>query len=169
MTTCIFCNILNGELPASVVYQDQFAMALMDLYPMRPGHVLVIPREHAVFVQDLSSGVLGHVMAVGEAVIRSQKAAGIPCQGNNLFINDGPAANQHVPHVHLHVLPRKGGDLLPAVFALGSRLVNHFGLAGRRRRLDQLAIELAQNMPARVESALSQRLASAQIQSDSGS
>lgn len=132
-------------------------MALMDLYPMRPGHVLVIPREHAVYVQDLSPGVLEHLMAIGVAVVRSQKAAGIPCQGNNLFINDGPAANQHVPHVHLHVLPRKGGDLLPALFSLGSRLVNHFGIAGRRRRLDQLALEIARHMPDSVDSALARQ------------
>jgi diadenosine tetraphosphate (Ap4A) HIT family hydrolase len=154
MSSCIFCDILQGKMPVSIVYQDPYAMALMDLYPMRPGHVLVIPREHAVYVQDLSAGMLDHLMAIGVAVINSQKQSNISCRGNNLFINDGPAANQHVPHVHLHVLPRSGGDLVPAVFSLGSRLINRFGAATRRRRLDRVALELQQFMPRQVDSGL---------------
>ena len=147
---CIFCAILNGKADASVVYQDETCIAFMDLFPMRPGHVLVIPRQHQVFVGELDARTRSHLFEVGNAVIQAQKAAGLPCDGNNLFINDGPAANQHVPHVHLHVLPRKRGDLGKTVMTFATRYLNHFGQAAHRRRLDDMAAKIAQQMPQQV-------------------
>ena len=150
MTDCIFCAILAGSAEASLVYQDATCFAFMDLFPMRPGHVLVIPRNHAVFIGELDATTRGHLFEVGNAVITAQKAAGLPCDGNNIFLNDGPAANQHVPHVHLHVLPRQTGDLHKAVFSFSTRYLNYFGQAAHRRRLDELAQRIAQHMPQQV-------------------
>ena len=150
MADCIFCAIVRGAGEASMVYQDDVCMAFMDLYPMRPGHVLVIPRQHAVFIGELDAATRSHLFEVGNAVINAQKVAGLPCDGNNVFLNDGPAANQHVPHVHLHVLPRKQGDLAKAVFSFSSRFLDYFGQAAHRRRLDELAQRIAQHMPQQV-------------------
>lgn len=150
MADCIFCEIAQGRGEASLVYQDATCLAFMDLYPVRPGHVLVIPRRHAMFIGELDGVTRGHLFEVGNAVINAQKAAGLPCDGHNLYLNDGPAANQHVPHVHLHVLPRQQGDLLKAAFTFSTRFVNHFGQAAHRRRLDELAQRIAQHMPQQV-------------------
>lgn len=150
MSDCIFCAITQGTGEASMVYQDDICMAFMDLFPMRPGHVLVIPRQHAVFIGELNADTRSHILEVANAVIQAQKAAGIPCDGNNVFLNDGPAANQHVPHVHLHVLPRRMGDLHKAVFSFSTRFMNVFGQAAHRRRLDELAQRIAQHMPQQV-------------------
>lgn len=150
MTDCIFCSILAGNDSASVVYDDATCVAFMDLFPMRPGHVLVIPRQHAVFIGELDPATRSHLLEVGNAVINAQKAAGMDCDGNNVFLNDGPAANQHVPHVHLHVLPRKTGDLHKAALSFSTRFLNYFGQQAHRNRLDELARRIAQHMPQQV-------------------
>lgn len=150
MTDCIFCAILAGRADASMVYQDASCVAFMDIFPMRPGHVLVIPRQHATYIGELETVTRSHLLEVGNAIINAQKAAGLPCDGNNIFLNDGPAANQHVPHVHLHVLPRQTGDLHKAVLSFTTRYLNYFGRQARRRRLDELAQRIGQHMPTQV-------------------
>ena len=150
MSDCIFCSIVQGTAPASLVYQDEYCMAFMDLFPMRPGHVLVIPHQHAVFIGELDAATRARIFEVGNAVIQAQKAAGLPCDGNNVFLNDGPAANQHVPHVHLHVLPRKSGDLHKAVLSFGTRFLDYFGQAAQRRKLDEMAQRITRHMPEQV-------------------
>ncbi|MEE2732680.1 MAG: HIT family protein [Pseudomonadota bacterium] len=150
MSDCIFCSILKGEAPASVVYQDEDCIAFMDLFPMRPGHVLVIPRQHGVFIDELTPALRAHLVEVCHWVIKAQKASGLPCDGNNVFLNDGPAANQHVPHVHFHVLPRRQGDLAKAVLSFATRYTNYFGQAAHRKRLDDIAASIARHMPQRV-------------------
>ena len=150
MDNCIFCAILKGETPCSLVYEDEDCMAFMDLYPVRPGHVLVIPRQHAMFISELNRPLRGHLIEVANQIVIAQKASGLPCDGTNLFINDGPAANQHVPHVHLHVLPREKGDGLKAVFTFASRTLNYFGKAKKRQALDDIATTIAAHMPQKV-------------------
>lgn len=136
---CIFCAIAAGGAPASVVYEDELAMVILDLFPVREAHALVIPRRHAVLVEDLPAGELAHLMDLAQRTIQAQKAAGLAIKGHNLVINDGKAANQHVPHVHLHVIPRRGGDTLGMMLGWATRMMNIFGLAARRDRLDRLA------------------------------
>jgi histidine triad (HIT) family protein len=155
MSDCVFCAILRGDLPVSLVYEDEHAIAFMDLFPWRPGHVLVIPRQHAVYLAELDADLRSHLFAIGNAVVESQKSSSLACRGNNLFVNDGRAANQSVPHVHLHILPRAGGDLVPILLSFVGRFRVYFlGMKSHRRRLDAQAKELASAMPHRVESPL---------------
>ncbi len=147
---CVFCAIARNQAPASLVYEDDLVLAFMDLYPMRPGHVLVIPRQHAMWLEQLAPALRAHLMEVCHQVILAQKASALPCDGNNLFLNDGPAANQHVPHVHFHVLPRKQGDLQRALWSFATRYLNHFGNSARHRRLQQQAAELRRHLPTRI-------------------
>ncbi len=144
---CVFCQILAGEAPASVVHRDQLCWALMDLRPVRRGHVLVVPRRHAVMLAELDDATRARMWHVGQRVASAHRASAIPCQGHNFLLNDGSAANQTVPHAHLHVIPRIGGDLLRTVFNLAR------GLAGlgtvRRRVLDADAEEIRRQLKAR--------------------
>ncbi|CBL46948.1 Conserved hypothetical protein [gamma proteobacterium HdN1] len=136
---CIFCDIVAKTAPASIVYEDAQYLAFMDLFPMRPGHTLIIPKLHAGFVSELTPELRSGVFELGNRIVEAQYRAGLPVQGHNLMINDGPAANQHVPHVHLHVIPRSGGDLHKAAFSFAARFTNHFGQEARRRELDAMA------------------------------
>jgi len=106
---CIFCKIVAGQIPACKLIEDDDALAFMDVGPLAEGHVLLIPKEHAVTVDEMSSeqaaGVLKHLPSL---VLAVQVATG--CEGVNVLQNNGKAAHQEVLHVHFHVIPRNPGD-----------------------------------------------------------
>lgn len=144
---CIFCEVLAGRAPASLVWQDEHCMAFMDLFPLAEGHVLVIPRQHAPLLNGLDAPLRDHLFRVACRVIEAQKKAGLHADAANLLVNDGRDANQHVPHVHIHLIPRGSRDGLGAVgFRFATRFLNPFGMDEKRRRLDALAARIAQHM-----------------------
>ncbi len=147
MSQCIFCQIQAGTLPASVVYQDEQAMVILDLFPIREAHCLVIPREHAPLLEGLDAAVTHHLMDLARRTIVAQKRAGPAAKAHNVVVNAGREANQHVPHVHVHVIPRRGGDTLVTALTWATRLLNVFGMAKRRKRLDRLAGLLSEHFP----------------------
>lgn len=142
MADCIFCQISAGTLAASTVYRDEHAMVILDLFPVHPGHALVIPHQHCPRVEDLDQRQAQYLMALAQATIRAQQATGLAGDAQNLLINNGPAANQHVPHVHLHVVPRRRGDTLATVWNFSTRMLVPGAEARRRRRLNDLAERL---------------------------
>ena len=108
--TCIFCEIVAGDAPASVVYRDPLVTAFMDIQPVNPGHLLVIPNEHAVYLADLPPATGGRMFEVAQLLAGALRRTRLKCEGINFFLADGEAAGQEVFHVHLHVLPRFAGD-----------------------------------------------------------
>jgi len=82
----------------------------MDIRPVNPGHVLVVPHTHAVLFSELDKESIGHMFQVAQQINTALRASGIKCEGVNLFLADGRAAGQEVMHVHLHVIPRYHGD-----------------------------------------------------------
>jgi len=106
----IFAKILRGEIPSHKVFEDEHCIAILDIFPVNPGHVLVIPRAAAVTVGDLDPGTAGHLLAVGARLSAAVRAAAPRCEGVNFWISDGAPAGQEVPHVHLHIIPRFAGD-----------------------------------------------------------
>ena len=139
---CIFCSIVSGELPASVIYEGETCIAILDLYPMSQGHVLVLPRRHCNDVTQLSEEGHSELFQVGRKVLRALRIYGLGRDGANYLLNDGSAANQHIPHLHLHIIPRRKGDLLSAFFRFFLRALGPLGLSAKRNKLDQLAREL---------------------------
>lgn len=107
---CVFCRIVAGTAPASVVYADDRTVAFLDIAPMTPGHLLVVPRAHAAGLADLDPDTGGHVFRVAQRLAAGLRRSGLRCDGVNLFLADGAAAFQEVFHLHLHVLPRWRGD-----------------------------------------------------------
>ncbi|MGH3482911.1 MAG: HIT family protein [Nocardioidaceae bacterium] len=107
---CIFCAIIDGEAESSLAYADDKVIAIMDLRPVRPGHTLVIPRTHAVGLEDLDEAMSSHAWRIGHRVGRALRRTGLRCEGVNLFVADGAPAGQEVFHFHLHVIPRYPGD-----------------------------------------------------------
>jgi histidine triad (HIT) family protein len=104
----IFARILRSELPKVAVYEDAATLAFMDIMPSVEGHVLVIPKEPAESILDLSPEGAAAVMATTQRIARAvKKALGAP--GVMLVQLNGAAAGQSVPHIHFHVLPRQDG------------------------------------------------------------
>lgn len=107
---CIFCDIVRHEAEASTVHEDETVMAFMDRYPVTPGHLLVVPRHHAVGLEDLDKTIGAHVWAVAHDLARTLRRSSFRPEGINFFLCDGEVAFQTVFHLHLHVLPRYTGD-----------------------------------------------------------
>ncbi len=107
---CIFCAIVAGQAEASLVYEDGTVVVFMALHPVVPGHLLVVPREHAVDLEDLDGVTSAHVWSVGHDMARALRRSGMRCEGINVFLCDGEVAFQTVFHFHLHVIPRYAGD-----------------------------------------------------------
>lgn len=110
MSECVFCQIIAGKAPASVVYSDGSVIAFMDIAPIVAGHLLVVPRRHAELLGDLQAGEGSACWVVAETLARALRGAGLRVEGVNFFVADGEAAFQDVPHFHIHVIPRHAGD-----------------------------------------------------------
>lgn len=107
---CIFCKILTRQSPVSLVFEDDRAAAFMDIQPVNPGHVLVVPKRHAANLAELDYEDGAHLWRTGQRVAQALYQTGLRCEGVNFFLADGAAAGQEVFHVHLHVFPRFSGD-----------------------------------------------------------
>ena len=139
MSRCVFCAILADELPSSRVYEDDDVVAFLDIHPWRPGHTLVLPRQHAVRLRELPARVQAHLWHTGIELAEALRAA-VPAQDVHLLVNDGPTAFQSVPHVHLHLVPRRRGD---ALRLLGRLVRQPLPLPPTsRERLDNLAARI---------------------------
>ena len=110
MNTCIFCDIIAGNEPAHFVQRDELCGAFMDIHPVNPGHIVVVPIKHAATLADLDEEAAGHMLQVAQQVDAALRSSGIRCEGVNLLIADGQIAGQSVMHVHMHVVPRFSGD-----------------------------------------------------------
>jgi histidine triad (HIT) family protein len=110
VSDCVFCSIVAGTAESSLVYEDDLLIAAMDLFPVTPGHVLLIPRRHAPFMADLDEETGVHAFRIAMRMQQAIRRSGIRCEGVNLFVADGEAAGQDVFHFHLHVFPRFEGD-----------------------------------------------------------
>lgn len=109
MNDCLFCKIVRKELPATVLHEDDAILAFLDIKPVNPGHLLIIPKAHA---DDWASTPEGDLAAVAVAARRFGRAAmdALGAAGFNATTNNGRAAGQAVGHMHLHVIPRFEGD-----------------------------------------------------------
>jgi histidine triad (HIT) family protein len=108
---CIFCMIVAGELPATVIASDERALALMDINPATRGHSLVIPRVHAQDIQDIGAEDLAACVALAQ-VVAGRARQRLAADGVNRLHSAGSAAWQTVFHFHIHVIPRYLGDPL---------------------------------------------------------
>ena len=105
MDNCIFCKIINGEIPSHTVYEDNDFKAILDLSPATAGHVLVIPKEHAETLTDLSDDKASKILIVAKKIIAAMKKVH-NFSNYNLIQNNGRLAGQTIDHYHLHLIPR---------------------------------------------------------------
>lgn len=121
--SCIFCRIVSGEIAAEVVDRRPGAVAFLDVAPLADGHVLVVPEAHVARVEDLPAEQAEALFRAVTALAGPVRAA-VGATGSTIGINNGEATGQTVPHVHVHIVPRRPGDgagSVHGIFPPGSR------------------------------------------------
>ena len=113
MSDCIFCKIVAGEVPSRKVFEDEHTLAFLDIAGDVDGHILVIPKRHVKNILDCDGETLTQVMRTVKRVAdHLTKNCGY--DGVNLLNASGESAGQSVPHLHIHIVPRKAGDGIDA-------------------------------------------------------
>jgi histidine triad (HIT) family protein len=109
MSDCLFCKIANKEHPSTIIYEDDEFLAFLDLYPINPGHTLVIPKKHCQDFLDFPKAEETDLMEFMKKVARAVKK-GTHADGFNIGLNSGKAAGQAIFHAHFHIIPRFDND-----------------------------------------------------------
>jgi len=132
---CVFCRIVAGEAPASRVYEDDHAVAFLDVHPVHPGHTLVVPRRHCADLRECDTDLAAHLFAVAARLAPGITRA-VDADAFNIWTAAGRAAGQTVFHLHLHVLPRFHGDVF------GPRLPKDGMMKAARADLEAVAARI---------------------------
>lgn len=103
--SCIFCKIIEGEIPAATIFEDDTVIAFLDIAPFEKGHLLVLPKQHATLLTELPEAILTHTMTIVQKLADNLMKK-LPCDGFNVLQNNGVCASQTIPHVHIHIIPR---------------------------------------------------------------
>jgi histidine triad (HIT) family protein len=108
---CIFCKIVSGDIPSSVLYEDEDFKAIMDISPASRGHVIILTKKHFENLFELEDDVAGKVILLAKRIALAMKEE-LKCEGINFLQNNGEAAGQSVFHIHFHIIPRYKDDNL---------------------------------------------------------
>lgn len=106
---CLFCRIIEGKVPSEKVYEDTAVFAFLDVSPASEGHTLVAPKKHFSGFTDMDAESVASLFEATRKITAAIEEA-FSAEGSNIGINDGKVAGQEVPHVHVHVIPRRKGD-----------------------------------------------------------
>jgi len=106
---CIFCQIIAGKVQSKKVYEDEDAIAILDVNPANPGHLLIMPKEHYSIMPQMPEDEVGHIFLVAKALSNASLRA-LEVQGSNIIVANGVAAGQRAQHFMVHLIPRKDND-----------------------------------------------------------
>lgn len=106
---CVFCKIIDGQIPSTTVYEDADFKAILDISPANKGHIIVLAKEHVENIFELKEELAAKVFPVVSKLATAVKKA-LNCDGINILQNNGTAAGQTVFHLHVHIIPRYEGD-----------------------------------------------------------
>jgi histidine triad (HIT) family protein len=113
MDSCLFCRIVSGELPATIVYEDDNSVAFLDHRPLFPGHALLVPREHVETLGELPTKLVAPYFEATQLLSRAVESA---MEAEGTFVAMNNRVSQSVPHLHVHVVPRRKKDGLKGFF-----------------------------------------------------
>ena len=134
--SCIFCKIVQNQIPASVVYEDERVLAFLDIKPLNEGHTLVIPKAHYENIFDIPSSLIKYVHGVTKQIAFAVKKT-TNADGISIIQQNGKAAGQDVFHLHVHIIPRYEGQKLPSFSELSE---------ANREELNQTAAKIRDNL-----------------------
>ncbi|NCC14814.1 MAG: HIT family protein [Clostridia bacterium] len=109
MSDCIFCKIINGEIPSATIYEDEEFKAILDRFPANEGHVLILPKQHSANIFDIDPQQAGRLFVLATKIAREMKNI-LGFEHLNVMQNNGTVAGQTVFHFHLHLIPRYEND-----------------------------------------------------------
>ncbi len=109
MSSCVFCRIVEGSLPSQKIFEDDTALAILDINPIRRGHVLIVPKRHYDNLLDIPEEEFAHLSILAKRIAPAIMQA-TDADGFNVIGNNGASAGQVIFHTHLHLIPRKAGD-----------------------------------------------------------
>lgn len=106
---CIFCKIVRGEIPSEKIYEDTHTIAILDINPVTPGHTLLLTKQHYPTLLETPPEIMSHLIQSSYLVIKAV-ISGMKAEGYNLLLNNNKCAGQLIPHMHLHIIPRRSED-----------------------------------------------------------
>ena len=106
---CLFCRIINNEIPAHKIYEDANTLAFLDINPLTKGHTLLIPKKHVTLIEELNTNESITLLKTITKII-SKVNKGTNTQSSTIAINNGKESGQEIPHTHIHIIPRSAGD-----------------------------------------------------------
>lgn len=145
MAACLFCQIVARAVPASIVYEDDVSLAFLDVRPLFPGHCLLVPRLHVETLPELPAELLAPVFANAQNLCRAVEVA-MNAAGTFVAVNN--KVSQSVPHLHIHVVPRRPKDGLRGFFWPRSKYGDADEAESVRARIDEALIRLKTSAPA---------------------
>ncbi|MEZ5392704.1 MAG: HIT family protein [Bryobacterales bacterium] len=110
---CVFCKIAAGEIPSEIVFEDDISVAFLDVDPLFPGHVLLVPREHYATLPELPADKVGPFFQNAQKLVTAVQQA---CDAPGCFVGQNNVVSQSVPHLHVHIVPRRPKDGLRGFF-----------------------------------------------------
>ena len=108
--SCLFCEIIKGNIPSSKIYEDEFCIAILDIRPINKGHILIIPKEHHELIIDYPQEIVMYLFGIAQKFNKVLRNVELKCDGVNFYVSDGESAGQEIFHTHVHVFPRFEGD-----------------------------------------------------------
>ena len=106
---CIFCRIIKKDIPNAIIYENEKFLAFMDKYPINHGHTLIVPKQHYDNILEMPAEIVGEMFALIPSLAKAITSV-IESDGFNINQNNGKSANQIVPHVHVHIVPRYSAE-----------------------------------------------------------
>jgi len=106
---CVFCKIIQKEIPANIVYETEQIISFLDILPINKGHLLIIPKRHSIRIRELTLEESGEIFKAARKIIPSMEKI-LKIEGTNFHLSDGKIAGQEIEHVHLHLIPRYPQD-----------------------------------------------------------
>ena len=137
-SSCIFCDIIYHKSESYLIAEDKFFIVILDIFPLRPGHVLIISKRHVKFIEDLSDEERGLLIMWVNKMSKSLKSSPLEVKSTQILLNNGKEANQTIPHLHFHVIPRYGWDLGFVLLNFLTRFFNPFFRIQRDRKLNTI-------------------------------
>jgi histidine triad (HIT) family protein len=121
--SCIFCRIVAGEIPAEIVAKDAHAVAFLDITPLADGHTVVVPRRHVATIEEMPHDEVAALFTTVQRLAGPVRRA-VGAAGSTIGVNNGAATGQTIPHVHVHIVPRRdddGAGSVHTIFRPGAR------------------------------------------------
>lgn len=136
--TCLFCEINEGTQKSLSVYDDKHCHGFMDKFPLSAGHLIVASKAHSETISGLNYQQRSHLFDVANTLANKLRAVEPKIKAFNFVINDGKASGQHIPHVHLHVIPRYGFDGWLLLLKMLSNKINPIYLLGYAKSIQTI-------------------------------